>query len=116
MSPPIHTWEKEDFKLMLWDTHRVDSMGKAILRYQFEDRGNIIFEGEDFHCSPMYSIDGDEAAYSLLGFLSLQDGDTDREYFCDYTPDQIRWRDERAEELAWLVNLWEFEQNEALEF
>lgn len=57
-----------------------------------------IFEGDDFETP--YLDDESEIVRGLLGFLSLQDGDTDSEYFDSYTERQIAWRDERAETLS----------------
>lgn len=77
------------YDLRTWDSGRTDSMGKTMLRYEFRDhRGYILFSGSDFGCSPMKAIDSDEAVGALLGFLTLRPGDTDRDYFESYTPEQ----------------------------
>ena len=60
-----------------------------------------LFEGEDFGCSPLHAIDSDETIAALLGFLTLRPGDTDSEYFADYTPRQLEFCDQHAEALAW---------------
>jgi len=65
-----------------------------------------VFEGEDFESHT--SADEPAVVASLLGFLSLQDGDTDSDYFDTYTPRQLAWRDERAETLS-LVQYDQFE-------
>lgn len=102
----LRTWTDGagGFRLDLWDTGRTDRLGKTVLRYTLFDGdwkgGRIIFEGEDFTCSPLHAIDSDATVAAVLGFLSLQCGDTDAEYFDSYTPAQLAWRDERAEELA----------------
>lgn len=62
-----------------------------------------IFEGQDFRPSPMHSVDGDEAVKALMGFLTLRPGDTDREYFDDYTPRQLEFAAQHAEALACCV-------------
>lgn len=95
----LRTWRKYDFHLRLYDTYRRDEYGKHILAYQFFDQGKLIFEGQDFHCSPMHPIDSLDAAYSLLSFLALQPGNTDEEYFEYYTPEQLAWAEARGEEL-----------------
>lgn len=79
------------YSLTIWDTHRRGKFGKAILGYRFKRAGDKgpLFEGEDFHCSPLHSVDGDETISELMGFLTLQPGDTDTEYFDDYTPKQL---------------------------
>ena len=63
-----------------------------------------IFEGEDFSPSPQHSVDGIEAVCGLLGFLTLKPGDTDQEYFDDYTPEQLEWcQGNDAEEIGLIV-------------
>jgi len=105
----LKTWRKARFTLRLYDLHKTDSMGKSILGYEFKDGRRVIFKGDDFHCSPMYSIDGLDTIYCLLGFLSVGKHDTDSEYFAEYTPEQIAWRDsQRREDLSILV--WEWEE------
>lgn len=94
--------------LRTWDTHRSDSLGKFIIGYQFYDpSGELIFEGEDLSCSPMHAIDSDEVLYSLLTFLTLRPGDTDREYFDAYTDEQRAWMETHAEHLSASVTLKE---------
>jgi len=90
-----------DFVLELSDTGEVDEMGKSRLHYCLSaPDGETVFEGNDFCCSPMDPIDSDEAIRSLLGFLTLQPGDTDDEYFKNYTPRQVQFCDEDAEEMS----------------
>ena len=50
-----------------------------------------LFVGDNFGCSPLHAINSKDAAKSLLGFLTLRPGDTDAEYFDDYTPQQLAW-------------------------
>jgi len=51
----------------------------------------------------MYNWDGDETIAALLSFLSLRPGDTDDEYFDDYTEDQMEWAEMHGEELSWIA-------------
>jgi hypothetical protein len=103
VSEHIRTWKQAGFRLELFDIHRTDRYGKSVLGYQFYDNGTLIFEGEDFHASPLHAIDGDETVAGLLAFLSLKPGDTDREWFDSYTPEQMAWVESgRAEELGYL--------------
>jgi hypothetical protein len=103
VSEHIRTWEQAGFRLELFDTYRTDRYGKSVLGYEFYDNGALIFEGEDFHTSPLYCIDGDETVAGLLAFLSLRPGDTDREWFEGYTPEQRAWVESgRAQELGYL--------------
>jgi hypothetical protein len=98
----IRTWEADGFKLELYDTYQAHH-GKAVLAFRFSDGGQLVFQGEEYGCSPLHAIDGDESVAGLLAFLSLRPGDTDREYFANYTPEQIAWvQSGRAETLACL--------------
>ena len=88
------------FTLKLFDLNERDSWGKRILAYEFLQDDEAIFKGSDFHCSPLYSIDSDEAVKGLLSFLTLRPGDTDEEYFDDYTARQLEFCNEHAETLS----------------
>jgi hypothetical protein len=104
--------QSKSFTLKTWDTYRSDSSGKSTLGYQFTQHRTpnsekIIFEGEDFHCSPMDAIDSDAALRSLLSFLTLRPGDTDQEYFENYTQDQLDFTSEHAE----ILSLYAMEDN-----
>jgi hypothetical protein len=90
------------FTLMTYDAYRTDRMGKSILRYALIDdkTGNTIFQGEDFACSPMNAIDSDESLRALLSFLTLRPGDTDAEYFENYTQSQLDFANEHGEILS----------------
>ena len=101
------------FRLRVWDTCKTDHLGKCILGYRLSigakhDQnvlGNpavwtVLFEGEDFGCSPLHAIDSDETMAGIMGFLTLRHGDTDREYFDGYTPEQLDFCSQHAEVLA----------------
>ncbi len=101
----IRTWRQEQFILYLYDTHKVKA-NKSRLAYEFYDGaygGQPVFRGEDFGCSPLHSIDSDQAVAALLGFLSLRPGDTDLEYFDDYLPEQVEWAEIHGELLGLLA-------------
>jgi hypothetical protein len=89
------------FRLQMWDTGRQDSYGKSRIRYKFSSSdGKVLFEGDDFRSSPMHGIDSDEAVRALLGFLTLKPGDTDAEYFKDYTKEQMDFAQTHGENLS----------------
>jgi hypothetical protein len=52
--------------------------------------GEVLFEGSDYRPSPLHRTT-EERALCLLAFLTLQPGDTDEEYFENYTPAQLAW-------------------------
>lgn len=95
------------FTLETFDTGKVDRMGKYVIAYRFSQGDKVLFEGDDFHCSPMYTIDSGESLRSLLGFLTLRPGDTDEEYFKNYTQEQLDFANEHAE----ILSLYAHEDN-----
>ena len=101
----IRTWEGDGFRLELWDTFQsLGSGSQSRLAYQLYDGERLIFQGEDFGCSPLHAIDSDACVASLLNFLALRPGDTDREYFDSYTSEQMEWcQSDRAEYLGLLA-------------
>jgi hypothetical protein len=82
---------------------------KAAVQYTFKrtNERTPIFTGDDFRCSPMYDPESRDAAMSLMGFLTLQPGDTDDDYFDSYTPEQLEFARYEAEELATYPYGWE---------
>lgn len=90
-----------DHRLVMWDTYRMDNRGCTYVGYRLYDgEGKIVFEGEDYSPGPMHGIDSDESVAGLLGFLSCRPGDTDDEYFQDYTPAQLDYADTYGEDLS----------------
>jgi hypothetical protein len=85
------------FSLTTYETGKQDSLGKEILHYIFKEGREVIFEGEDFACSPLSPIDSRDTHRALMGFLTARPWDTDASYFADYTPRQLAWRDAHAE-------------------
>ena len=55
--------------------------------------GKVIFAGNDLGCSPMHKPESKANAIALLSFLTVKTDDVDEDYFKDYTPEQIEWRD-----------------------
>ena len=102
----VRVWTESAFRLEVFDSHSADRHGKARLAYCFQDfrMGEIpIFEGQDFYVSPLDAIDSDAVVAALLGYFSLQPGDTDREYFDEYSERQTEWMNCYADELALLA-------------
>jgi hypothetical protein len=85
----VRTWEAEDYRPELFDTLRVDRHGKSVLACRFLHRGRLILAGANFHRSPLHAVDTDVTVASPLAFLSLKPGDTDPEYFEEYTAEQL---------------------------
>ncbi len=80
MNEHLGTWtsypSETSYRLDLWDTGRTDSYGKSELRYALAiiappvDSRPVLFDGEDFHPSPLHAIDSDGAAGGLISFFS----------------------------------------------
>jgi hypothetical protein len=108
MKPPpagddrnIRDVDLDGYRLRTWDTYTSDRWGKSILGYALYAPGERkpLFIGEDFDCSPQHTIDSDECLRALLGFLTLRPGDTDAEYFEEYTAEQRAFAEGDAEDL-----------------
>lgn len=97
------------FSLVLWDTGQRDgsAFGKAKLGYRLcmieGIKRTVLFEGEDYFCSPCYAIDSNEAMRGLMLFLTLRPGDTDSDYFKKYNASQFAFCDHHAEALSLCV-------------
>lgn len=92
------------FNLVTWDCNRRDGYGKAVLGYRLTMTlglsQTVLFEGEDMHCAPGDAVDSDAAIESIMSFLTLRPGDTDPEYFKDYTAVQLKFCSQWAETLS----------------
>lgn len=101
---PTMTFSQDGFELVLRRT-RIKRDGKDYVHYRLYDPdwdnedNEPIFVGEDLGCSPMHDALSLHTVSAALDFFSLKEGDTDEEYFEKYTDRQVRWRDDRAEEL-----------------
>lgn len=100
--------ELDGYKLELFDTFTMTG-NKSRLAYRFyTPTGELLFEGADLGCSPMHGIDSDDSIRALLGFLTLRPGDTDADYFDDYTPEQMAFAEGDAE----MLSVWSMEEAE----
>jgi hypothetical protein len=82
----------DGYTLEMEVTGREDRLGHELVRYEFKNpSGVILFSGEDFGASPLHDAEGIESARALLTFLTLRKGDTDEEYFENYTPEQLEF-------------------------
>lgn len=104
---PSGTAQLGPMAISLWMTGRQpDGMRRARYAYRMWDlewdNEEPMFEGKGF--MPGAGRDTLEwKLLDLLSFLTLAEGDTDDEYFADYTPRQLAWRDARAEDLQLMV-------------
>lgn len=99
MNELIREWTEGIFRLELFDTEQLSNRPQYTLAYKFYCNDQLIFEGSDFGCSPVVGIDSDQSVASLLSFLSLMPGDTDKEYFENYSDKQMQFAIEHGEYL-----------------
>jgi hypothetical protein len=94
--------EIKDFNISIYLFYQ----GTDKVKYIAFKGDKIMFEGNDYRPSPLYSgIDTLESCVDLLGFLTVQPRDTDKEYFKDYTPEQMEWcKSFECEQLNGIVN------------
>ncbi|MBL8751414.1 MAG: hypothetical protein JNK78_19820 [Planctomycetes bacterium] len=98
-SPLRHVRLESGHVLRTWDTGRTRN-GATLVAYELCDPASVVlFAGEDFRPSPMHADDSDATLRALLGFLTLRPGDTDREYFADYTARQLEFATSDAAQL-----------------
>lgn len=108
---PFHKGMGPTFALTTWDIGRqgfhVGAYGKDVLGYRLTmtegKKRTVLFEGEDFGCSPIHAIDSDACIATIMSFLTLRPGDTDAEYFEKYTEVQKAYCADYAEALSYEV-------------
>ncbi|MHA2067710.1 MAG: hypothetical protein ACXABY_25390 [Candidatus Thorarchaeota archaeon] len=106
------TWTFDHVTVEMW--HAGWKNGRNHLGYRLVDKEDIVFEGEDFRPSPLYAEGSEDVVMALLSFLTLQPGDTDDEYFQEYTQEQLDWcGGETAEELRMLWLDYEYAKEDA---
>ena len=87
-------YEFNGYKMWLLNDNKWDSYGKKQVRYVFMNpQKEIVFKGHDFYIPAHMESESMDTALALLSFLTLQDGDTDSEYFDKYTDKQLAFRD-----------------------
>lgn len=95
------------FSATLFDTHQLDRYGKSILKYRLTIRENgktrTLFMGSDYSPGAGTVIDSNDSYACLMSFLTLKPGDTDSDYFKNYTPTQLAFCDNHAETLGFDV-------------
>lgn len=87
--------------------------GNEYTAYQMLKDDSILFQGNDYKPSPLNCIDSLQSILDLFGFLTVQSGDTDKEYFKNYTPEQLAFADSfECENLHGLIMDLEDEEGE----
>jgi hypothetical protein len=84
-------WKGYKVSLSLYELTNSVGIGRHRIGYRMLWKSKLIFEGRDFGPSPLHAIDSRETALEVMGFLCLRKGDTDKEYFSEYTALQTAW-------------------------
>lgn len=90
------------FTLHLYDVHEIDEAGRYGVGFVLKIGRKVIFS----ELNPArvayghHSVDGDAAVRNVMGWLTLRPGDTDSDYFTDYTQEQLDFASAHAETLA----------------
>jgi len=97
---PVYLDDDTTHKLEVWDLGILwDRYGtRQVFGYRFYSGAALVFESVDL--SGPTGMSARRAAAEALCFLTLRPGDVEDDYFDDYTPAQIEWRDTYAEDLA----------------
>jgi hypothetical protein len=89
-----------DHRLHIWETGKRCHTGQWEIGYAFYPAGasEPLFAGDDYGCAPSDAIDSDACLLGIISFLCLKPGDTDDEYFAEYTEAQLDWATSYAAE------------------
>jgi hypothetical protein len=76
-----------------------DSAGRVKLTVEVKHGQDVIFPVGQLCCALHGSSDGMAAKELVMSLVAMKPGDTDRDYFADYTPEQLAWATEHGEAL-----------------
>jgi hypothetical protein len=74
-----------------------DSAGRVKLTCEVRHGGRVIFPRGQLTCALHGTSDGIRAREMATYLVGMKPGDTDADYFADYTPEQLAWAEEYAE-------------------
>lgn len=94
----LRAWASGSYLLVMYDSGR-SSDSHTNIEYSLYHEGSLIFNGDDIGIPRYVSLDSDRTVASVLHWLSLRPGDTDRKYFEMYTQKQLEWVNAHGEEL-----------------
>src|SRR5574343_726708 len=81
--------------------------GRSRVSYEFKSHDGItLFSGNDYLPGIGVVMDSDDWLLDLMGFLLLGEGDVDDEYFDNYSPEALAFRDSQDRE--YLYDLYDF--------
>ncbi len=83
-----------------WSHEMIRRDGKSHVVCQLRFGGRTIFDPDHFAIGMPGCVDDDSAKASVLGWMSVKPGDTDAEFFDDFTPEQLEFVEHYGEELS----------------
>ena len=96
-SGPVRIRARENYAKSVGQTHtRIDC--------ELRHNGRVVFAEGDTWCAMPGVTDGNEARELVGSLFAMRPGDTDRDYFDGYTPEQVAWAEANGEELGRIVS------------
>ncbi len=79
-----------------------NSTGHSYIDVEVSHMGQVIFPRGQLYCgvNAYTSTDGEAARALVLSLVAMKPGDTDSDYFQDYTNDQIEWATAHGDEIS----------------
>lgn len=77
-----------------------DESGRVRIEVEVRHGGKVIFPRGVLYCALHGTSDGLKARELVMSLVAMRPGDTDDDYFADYTPEQLAWANEHGESLG----------------
>lgn len=77
-----------------------DSAGRVKLAVEVRHGSTVVFPKGQLTCAPHGTSDGIAAKELVMSLVAMRPGDTDADYFRDYTPEQLAWCQAHGEALS----------------
>ncbi len=91
--------DKRQVVIRAFDDSSWDEAGRVKLEIEVKHGRKVIFPRGQLYCALHGSSNSDEAKELVMSTVAMRPGDTDEEYFADYTPEQLAWASEHGEEI-----------------
>ena len=89
----------ETITIRAFDANRTDSTGHSRIDVEVREGSTVVFPRGALYCGVPCgtTVDGVEARELVLSLVAMKPGDTDEEYFADYTEEQRAFADTYGE-------------------
>lgn len=77
-----------------------DPAGRVRLTCEVRHGSTVVFPKGQLTCALHAASDGIGAKELVMALVAMRPGDTDADYFADYTPEQLAWVTEHGEALS----------------